>query len=370
MASIKKTDIKDIAITTGGNLVVYAGDFTFPAGPTDYFVQYRFTGTQTLTSDLDIVISGTPEKNTKLFFSWEANATLGGNDITLFGVVVPSQLAAVNWYAISTYDGSVWQSVIIPSWESSGIVTSTQLATDAVTTGKIVDEAVTTDKLADLTSAYLLVGNSSNRPTAVAMSGDVTISNTGVAAIGALKVLNAMINDLDASKLTGTVAAARIAAGSLPSSKLSDVGLLDSQYSNTATTAVTSVENLYTFTVPGGTISSNGSGIRVTAYGEFAGNANTKTIQFLFGGNAYVANAATSAPNGVDFKASFDVLRTGATGAVGFGNMAVGAVNQGVDNSKGGVTWANDNDVVVNAQNGTAAANDIILSMVIVEQIR
>lgn len=370
MASVKITDIKDIAITTGGNLTIYAGDFTFPAGPTDYFVQYRFTGTQTLTSDLDIVISGTPEKNTRLFISWEASATLSGNVITLFGGTVPSGFEAIDWYAVCTYDGSAWQNVIMPSWFASSFITATQIASGAVTTAKILDEAVTLAKVEDLTSTYIIVGNSSNRPTAVAVTGDVTISNVGVTTIGASKVLNAMIDSMDASKLTGTVAAARIADDSLSSDKLSDIGLLDSKYSDTGTTAVTSEETLYSYTLPAGTIANDGEGISVTAYGSFAANTNTKTIEFRFAGNAYVGNAVTSAPNGVKFKAEFQVLRSGATSAVGFGDLTVGAVSQGIDNSKGGVTWANANDVVIAGQNGTAAANDIVLSMVIVEQIR
>jgi hypothetical protein len=369
--SPKQIVIKDITVTTGGNLTIESGTFTIGAGvPADDHVIYRFIGSSTLGSDLDIVLNGTPQKNTQIITLWEASVILSGNDVTLFGVVVPSQLATINWYAISTYDGSAWKSVILPSWENASIVTATQLASDAVSTSKIVDEAVTVDKMADLTSAYLLIGNASNRPVGVAVSGDITITNAGVTAIGALKVLNAMINDLDAAKLTGTVAAARIAAASLASTKLSDIGRLNSQYSDTATTAITTAETLYTYTVPGGTIAANGEGISVKAYGTFAANANTKSITAKFGTNTYASNAVTTAPNGTDFKMEFQVLRTGVAGAVGFGEAVVETVNQGVTVSKGGITWASDTDVTIVGTNGTAAANDIVLSMVIVEQIR
>lgn len=370
MASVKKRQIQDIAVTTGGNITISAGDFTFPAGPSDYFNIYRFTGSSTLSSDLDIVISGTPEKNVQILIQWEASVVLGGNNITLFGGTVPAGFEAIGWYSISTYDGSAWQNIIMPSFLAASIIGSSHIRTDAITTSKVIDEAITTDKMADLTSTYILVGNSSNRPTGVAVTGDVTISNTGVTAIGASKVLNAMIDSMDASKLTGTVAAARVADDSLPSDKLSDIGLLDSKYSDTGTTAVTSEETLYSYTLPAGTIANDGEGISVTAYGSFAGNGNTKTIEFRFAGNAYVGNAVTTAPNGLDFKAEFQVIRSGATSAVGFGDLTVGAVSQGIDSSKGGVTWANANDVIIAGQNGTAAANDIVLSMVIVKQVR
>lgn len=64
-------------------------------------------------------------------------------------------------------------------------LTNTQIATNA---------AIAFSKLASLTSGNLLVGNASNVPTSVAMSGDVTISNAGVAAIGAGVVVNADVN--------------------------------------------------------------------------------------------------------------------------------------------------------------------------------
>ena len=46
-----------------------------------------------------------------------------------------------------------------------------------------------------LTSAYIHVGNGSNVVAGVAMTGDVTISATGVTAVGSKKILQAMIND-------------------------------------------------------------------------------------------------------------------------------------------------------------------------------
>lgn len=58
-----------------------------------------------------------------------------------------------------------------------------------------------------LTSAHILVGNVSNVATDVAVTGDVTISNAGVTAIGALKVTNAMLaGSIDlTTKVTGTL---------------------------------------------------------------------------------------------------------------------------------------------------------------------
>ena len=56
-----------------------------------------------------------------------------------------------------------------------------------------------------LTNDYIWVGNGSNVATAVAVTGNVTISNTGVTMIGAAVVTNAMLaGSIAASKLIGT----------------------------------------------------------------------------------------------------------------------------------------------------------------------
>ena len=55
--------------------------------------------------------------------------------------------------------------------------------------------AIAFSKLAALDDANILVGNGSNVATKVAVTGDVTISNAGVTAIGNDKVVTAMILD-------------------------------------------------------------------------------------------------------------------------------------------------------------------------------
>lgn len=50
-------------------------------------------------------------------------------------------------------------------------------------------------QLANLTAGSVLLGNASGVPTATALSGDVTVSNTGVTAIGSKKVAGGMVVD-------------------------------------------------------------------------------------------------------------------------------------------------------------------------------
>lgn len=73
-------------------------------------------------------------------------------------------------------------------------VTNAKLAADAVTNVKVAaGAAIAFSKLAALASGNILVGSAGNVPTSVAMSGDTTISNAGVVAIGAAKVTKAML---------------------------------------------------------------------------------------------------------------------------------------------------------------------------------
>jgi hypothetical protein len=62
------------------------------------------------------------------------------------------------------------------------------------TMATVSDGTITLAKLEDVTDGYIIVGSSEDVPTAVAMSGDVTILNTGATAIGTGVIVNADIN--------------------------------------------------------------------------------------------------------------------------------------------------------------------------------
>ena len=68
----------------------------------------------------------------------------------------------------------------------------------------IGDGSVALTKLENLTSTYMIVGSSAAVPTARAITGDVTVSNTGVTAIGALKVLETMLSAVSKRKTVKT----------------------------------------------------------------------------------------------------------------------------------------------------------------------
>jgi len=131
----------------------------------------------------------------------------------------PTSAPQVGWYQIS-HVGANWSLVIgsneviaLPNGQilvgnvsgiaspvaMSGDITITNAGVTAIGTGVIVNAdinasaAIAFSKLATLASANILVGSAGGVATSVAMSGDVTISNAGVTAIGAGKVLLAML---------------------------------------------------------------------------------------------------------------------------------------------------------------------------------
>jgi hypothetical protein len=123
---------------------------------------------------------------------------------------------------------------------AAGAVDATAIGADAVITAKILDDNVTNAKLANMTRGTIKVGGAADAPTdldakgsgkiligdgtditSATVSGDITISATGVTAIGAVKVLKAMIgaDAIDGTKLAdNAVDSEHITAGSVDTS--------------------------------------------------------------------------------------------------------------------------------------------------------
>jgi len=120
----------------------------------------------------------------------------------------PIELAAGGSAKLLIGDGSDLISVTLSgdaTISAAGVLT---IANNAITTVKILDENVTLAKLEALNSGYLIVGNGSNRPAKVLMSGDATMSATGAVTIGSEKIT--------ADKLApGAITAAKLAKSDL-----------------------------------------------------------------------------------------------------------------------------------------------------------
>ena len=89
------------------------------------------------------------------------------------------------------------------------VAAETDVPADSITNSQINSAAaIAFSKLAALPSTQILVGSAGNVPTAVAVTGDVTVGNTGVTAIGASKVLSSMVSPLLIKYTTVAITAA------------------------------------------------------------------------------------------------------------------------------------------------------------------
>ena len=114
----------------------------------------------------------------------------------------------------------------------TGTVTGTMLANGTIQNVDIhADAAIAFTKLADLTSAQILVGNGSNEPTAVAVTGDISINNAGLTSIASNVIVDADI------KSDAAISGSKIVQGT--TSVLGVLQLTDAADSTSTTTAAT-----------------------------------------------------------------------------------------------------------------------------------
>lgn len=125
------------------------------------------------------------------------------------------------------------------------------------------------------------------------------------------------------------------------------------------TIANTTETDLYSWTLPGGTLDADGKAIRLLAFGSVAANANAKTIKLYFGASTLqVYNAGTG--NNLAWLIEATVIRTGAATQLAIGKLLIGGTH--TNNVLASPTETLSGNVVirVTGTNGTASANDIV----------
>ncbi len=135
---------------------------------------------------------------------------------------------------------------------AAGYASTSTILDEAVTSAKIADGAIVNadintsaaiaySKLAALTSANLLIGNASNVATVTAVTGDITISNSGVTAIGTSKVTEAM--QLLADNTTNNVSTS--AHGYVPKATGSTTNFLRADGTYAAPSATSDIKKMH-----------------------------------------------------------------------------------------------------------------------------
>lgn len=182
-------------------------------------------GDQTMIGTLTLQPGSTPgemrfydQQGSPLYVSLRAPAAV--SEVASMTLTLPATYPASNGQAlVATSTGAMsWAAVAgtgdLAAGDATGLLTNLQLAADAVTTleilngtitaADIADNQITLNKLADVATGSLIVGNASNRPTAMTLSGDASITSTGYFtfqpnSVNSAKVLDGTITLADVS---------------------------------------------------------------------------------------------------------------------------------------------------------------------------
>lgn len=331
MAQAVSVEQKDLSAVAGGGAITLTTSSVFNL--------YRLYTDTTITAAATVVASDVPVGVVSFNILLDADITIGGaGSFTVFGTSIPERLLQKGTIFTAVYNGS-----------SYVVSTSTPLTvSDVVANTNIVDATITLGKLALVTAGYIIVANGSGQFTAVAMSGDITISNSGVVTIGAGKITSGML-------AVDSVREASIKDGNVTVAKLStDV----QAYLNQNTT-------LAYFSVPIPTAEVlTGHSVPVVLVGAVAG----KIIQPLHVWEAMDYNSVAYATNGVchvELDGSTIPLFTSTANGFLFGTRT-----RKVPMTANASTGATDTQLVANADllwsvnsaNPTLGNSDIIVS--------
>lgn len=141
---------------------------------------------------------------------------------------------------------------------------ASKLASNSVTTNKVADANITLDKLQAMDQARIMVGNSSNRPAFVQVSGDATLADSGALTLNSNAVATATIQDSAVTNAKLASSAVTLNAGD----GIADLGSL----------ALGASMNV-NLDLDGSSLSKGGSGLKVASGGitgtELAANSVT-----------------------------------------------------------------------------------------------
>jgi hypothetical protein len=141
------------------------------------------------------------------------------------------------------------------------------------------------------------------------------------------------------------------------------------------TDADTSEKALVTYTVPANVLAVNGRSLRIVAHGSYVANANTKTVRVRWNGLSGTIGGVivTGGVGSTRWRVEALVSRIASNSQrLAWNHVALDTVNNvyataDVDYATAAVTDSGAIDLMVTGQNGTAAANDIVLEAAWVE---
>lgn len=163
---------------------------------------------------------------------------------------------------------------------------------------------------------------------------------------------------------TGIVYLRSLAAGG-GSGSYTPGGKLTSNATQTGTDANLNEKDLWTYSLPAGTLNTDLQGVRITAWGTMGANANNKTFKVYFGATQIVALSTTA--NGSGWFATGVVLRTAAATQQAGASLNIGLGTTQSSATAPAETLSGAVTIKVTGQNGSAVANDCVFRGATVE---
>lgn len=145
-------------------------------------------------------------------------------------------------------------------------------------------------------------------------------------------------------------------------------GVLTVSTTQTQTGANTTETDLWTYALPANTLSTNGYGLRITAFGTKAANGNSVSARLYFGATEILLGSTSQ--SGVGWRLTGHVFRTGASAQLAEGKSLMGStsitgtVTTPAADTTGAIT------IKMTGQNGSANAGDIVFRGAFVEFLR
>ena len=195
------TDVAPIASptftgTVNASGLILSGDLTVNGTTTTVNSNTVNIGDSIITLNSDETYSATQDAGIEVERGTDANVSLIWDETLNRWTVGSETFVAATFIGALTGNASTVTTNANLTGDVTSVGNATSIASDIIVNADINSSAaIAFSKLASLTSANILVGNVSNVATSVGVTGDVTITNSGVTAIGSGKVTSTMILD-------------------------------------------------------------------------------------------------------------------------------------------------------------------------------
>jgi len=195
------TDVAPIASptftgTVNASGLILSGDLTVNGTTTTVNSNTVNIGDSIITLNSDETYSATQDAGIEIERGTDANVSLIWDETNNRWTVGSETFVAGTFIGALTGNASTVTTNANLTGDVTSVGNATSIANDVIVNADINSSAaIAFSKLASLTSANILVGNASNVATSVGVTGDVTITNAGVTAIGSGKVTSTMILD-------------------------------------------------------------------------------------------------------------------------------------------------------------------------------